>query len=169
MRLLLLPLLFASFLYSQNGILNVSWPILNIEHQKPSVPYPLILTNSIKNTKLPVYIPSSYVYDKQMIVVSDENFYTISFFIKNATIMIAGDRTFQETISNSDMELQRLLKTSSLEFIQEEGIMNIDFNRHGVNYTLSIECNNPREDKRCTEENFLYKIYNKLIIVGGKK
>jgi len=168
MRLLLTILLFISSLTAQSGILDIEWPKIDPKHQKPSTPYPTILTQNIKNTQLPVYLPSSYTHDKRMAIVADKNFYTISFFIDKATIMMAGDRTFQETIDKTDKALQeKLIQDSSIEFIENEGVMSVDFNRHGVNYTLSIECENSTKDSRCEKDTFLRNLYNRLIIVGG--
>lgn len=168
MRLLLLTLFLISSLNSDSGILDIKWPKPNPQHQKPSKPYPDVLTKAIKNTKLPVYIPSSYAYDKKMIVVTDENFYTISFLLEGATLMIEGDKTFQQSISTSNQKFQKIMKSSPIKFIQEEGIMSTDFNRHGVNYTFSVECDKPKTDERCKEESFLKNLYNRLIMVGGR-
>ena len=169
MRLLLLTVFLFSSLYGESGILEITWPKPNAKHQKPSIPYPSVLTKGIKNTKLPVYLPTSYVYDKNMAVVSEKDFYTISFILKDATLMVSGDRTYQESVSKDDPKFQALAKTSSkIEFIQEEGMMSADFNRHGVNYSLLVECDDPETDKRCTQEGFLKDIYTRLIMVGGQ-
>lgn len=168
MRLLLISLFLISSLNSDSGILEIKWPKPNANHQKPSTPYPDVLTKAIKNTKLPVYIPSSYAYDKKMIVVTDENFYTISFLLEGATLMIEGDKTFQQSISTSNQKFQKIMKSSPIKFTQEEGIMSSDFNRHGVNYTFSVECDKPKTDERCKEESFLKNLYNRLIMVGGR-
>jgi hypothetical protein len=170
MRLLLPIILFLlSSLHAESGILEIKWPQSNLQQQKPLNPYPTVLTNGIKDTLLPIYIPSSYAYDTKMIVVADKNFYTISFFIDKATVMMAGDKTFQESISISDSKFQKVIHPSPIEFLDDEGIMSIDFNRHGVNYTLSIECDDYQTDKRCKEEVFLKNLYNRLIMVGGKQ
>jgi len=168
MRLLFITLFLISSLHSDGGILDIKWPKANEQHQKPSTPYPNVLTKGIETTTLPVYIPSSYAYDKKMIVVADKNFYTISFLLKGATLMIEGDKTFQESISTSNSEFKTIMKPSTIEFNQEEGIMSTDFNRHGANYTLSVECDNPKKDERCKEESFLQNLYNRLIMVGGR-
>ena len=169
MRLLIFSLFIISALSAQSGILDIQWPKPNPQHQKPSTPYPSVLTKGIKNTKLPVYIPSSFAYDKKMAVVADQDFYTISFFLKGATIMITGDRTFQENIPSNNTQFQKMMKASPpVEFLYEEEIMSADFNRHGINYTLSVECDNPKKDKRCKEEGFVKSLYTKLIMVGGR-
>jgi hypothetical protein len=169
MHLLLTTLLLLSSLYAGGGILDVKWPKANPQQQKPSTPYPTVLTQGIKETKLPVYIPSSLAYDKKMVVVADKNFYTISFLLQGATFMVSGDKTFQESISTTNSTFQKMMETSTtVEFMEEEGIRTANFNRHGINYELLIECDNPKKDKRCTEENFIRKLYSKLIMVGGR-
>ena len=170
MRLLPMAILLISSLNAESGILNIEWPKPNPQQQKPSTPYPNILIDGIKDTELPIYLPSSYAYDSKMAIVADKDFYTISFFIEKAIVMMAGDRTFQESISESDTKFQKVIKLSStVDFIENEGIMSVDFNRHGVNYTLSIECDNYEKDKRCKEKDFLHSLYNRLIMVGGKR
>ncbi len=166
-RLLIIPFLF-SLLNADSGILDIKWPKPNLKHQKPSTPYPEVLTEGIKDVKLPVYIPNSYAYDKNMIVVADKNFYTISFLFKDATVMISGDRTYQESVSNKQ-EFKAILKaTPPVTFEQEEGIMTAEFNRHGVNYSMAIECDKPQTDERCTDTKLIKDLYNRLIMVGGR-
>ena len=151
-RLIVLTLLLFSSLYAQSGILDIEWPKPNPQHQKPSVPYPDVLTKKIVNTKLPVYIPTSYAYDANMTVVTTENFYTISFQLEGASVSITGDKTYQQSVPATNAEFQAIMKASPpVEFIRAEGMMMAQFNRHGVNYSMVIECNKPDSDKRCTE------------------
>ena len=169
MRLLLITLFFSALLSAQSGLLDIQWPKPNAKHQKPSIPYPAVLTNGIKEVKLPVYLPSSYVYDNHMVVVADNNFYTVSFLLQGADVMISGDRTYQESVSASNPEFKAIMKASPpVEFMQAEGIMSAEFNRHGVNYSFTVECEKPKTDKRCTEETFIKKLYSQLIMVGGR-
>ena len=168
MRILLIIPLLCSLLSADSGILDIKWPKPNAQHQKPTTPYPQVLIEGIKDVNLPVYIPNSYAYDKNMIVVADKNFYTISFLFKGATIMITGDKTYQESVSNNP-EFKAILKaTPPVIFEQEEGIMTAEFNRHGVNYSMSIECDNPDKDDRCKETTLIKELYNRLIMVGGR-
>jgi len=168
MRLLLIIPFIFSFLHADSGILDIKWPKPNAKQQKPSIPYPKVLTEGIKDVKLPVYIPNSYAYDKNMIVVADKNFYTISFLFKGATVMVSGDKTYQESVSNKQ-EFKEILKTTpAVTFEQEEGIMTAEFNRHGVNYSIEIECDKPESDERCTETKLIKDLYNRLIMVGGR-
>ena len=170
MRLLVTTLLLVSSLNAESGVLDIKWPKPNPQQQKPSTPYPNVLIEGIKSTKLPVYIPSSLAYDKKMVVVADKNFYTISFLFKGAILMVSGDKTFQEILSTSNADFQKMMKASpSVEFMEEEGMRSANFRRHGANYELTIECEQPKKDVRCKDESFLRKFYSRLIIVGGKR
>jgi hypothetical protein len=168
MRLLLILSFLFSLLNADSGILDIKWPKPNIKQQKPSIPYPKVLTEGIKDVRLPVYIPNAYAYDKNMIVVADENFYTITFLFKGATVMISGDRTYQESVSNNPAFKAMLKATPPVTFDQKEGVMTSEFNRHGVNYSIEIECDKPLTDKRCTDTTLIKSLYNRLIMVGGK-
>lgn len=169
MRLLLITIFLFSSLHAKSGILDIQWPKPNPKHQKPSVPYPDVLTKNISNTKLPVYIPSSYAYDENMTVITDENFYTISFLLKGATVAITGDRTYQESVPANNAEFKAIMKASPpVEFIRAEGMMMAEFNRHGVNYSMTIECDKPNKDERCTETTLIKELYTRLIMVGGR-
>lgn len=169
MRLVLITLFLFSWLQAESGILDIQWPKPNPKHQKPAIPYPDILTKNIENTKLPVYIPSSYAYDENMSVIGTENFYTITFPLDKAKVMITGDKTYQESVPASNPEFKAMMKaTPPVEFIRAEGLMMAEFNRHGVNYVMTIECDKPDSDERCTQTSLISNLYTRLIMVGGR-
>ncbi len=168
MRFILILLMSYSLIYG-GGLLEVEWPKQTKQHQKSMKAYPKVLKDAIKDVRLPVYLPRGYIYDKSMSIISDENFYAITIFLKGASLMITGDRTYQQKVKSGGEQLKTKMKTVDAKFIQAEGIMSTNFNRHGVNYSLSIECDSPNRDKRCREDNFLKKLYSELLLVGGKR
>ena len=173
MRLILtLSIIFGFFiseLKASGGVLEVNWPKAKSQHEKIKRAYPTVLKKATNSITLPIYIPRFYVYDKTMSIVSDKNFYTITIFLKGATLMVSGDRTYQQKVTSANKQFQKMMKASPITFTQAEGMMTTDFNRHGVNYALVLECDSPKSDKRCTQETFLKQIFNGLIIVGGKR
>jgi len=170
MRLLFLLFLSYTCLSAKGGILEITWPQPNEAHQKPSTPYPKVLTEGIKEVALPVYLSASYVYNEKMVVVSNSYFYVISLDLEGATLSFEGDRTFQEQVAPNNVEFQKILKGSSpVEFFISENIMMADFNRHGANYRIFVECENPQTDKRCTQEDFIRNLYATVLLVGGKR
>ena len=165
MRFILTWLLAFSLLYG--GLLEVEWPKPTKQHQKSMKAYPKALKDKIRDITLPVYLPRYYIYKKEMSIVSDKVFYTASIPIKGATIMITGDRSYQQKIKSK--QLKANLKAVNAKFVRAEGMMSTSFNRHGINYSLVIECDSPNRDKRCIEDKFLRKVYGELVLVGGKR
>ena len=170
MRYIYLFIFSFSILSAGGGILNVDWSSLTTKvQQKSSAPYPKVLKDGIKDVRLPVYLSREFTYNKNMVVVADKDFYTISIDLDGAVITFSGDRTYQESISPNNPEFQKIAKaTPPVEYNSAEGIMSAEFNRHGVNYSINIECENPKKDKRCQKIDYISSLYNSLIVVGGR-
>ena len=169
MNLLLTLLLTLTTQLFGDGLLEVDWPTLTQQYQKQQKSYPLVLKSAVKEITLPVYLPRSYLQDKSLFLVSDANFYTATIMLEGAILTITGDRTYQQTLKTNNSVLKKRLEKKEVTFNHAEGIMTSDFNRHNVNYSLAIECEDPTKDKRCTQENFLKKIYHELVLIGGKR
>ena len=171
MRFLYLFIFSFSILSAGGGILDVDWSSVTPKsgQQKASAPYPKVLTEGIKDVHLPVYLSSRYIYDKSMSVVSDKDFYTISIDLQDAVVTFQGDRTFQESVAPSNPEFKKIEKeTPPVDYNSAEGIMSATFNRHGVNYRINVECEEPKKDKRCKETTLISSLYNSLVMVGGR-
>jgi len=151
----------------ENGLLQVDLSDPTIQHYKHKRSAPTALQKRLKGVTLPVYLPKRYANSKNIIIVADKNFYNITVPLSKASLMISGDRTFQQKIVSGGENMEKTMKLLDSKFIISEGIMGVDFSRHGVNYSLSVECENPYKDKRCTRKSFLKGLYNELILVGG--
>ncbi len=156
-------------LLQAGGVLDVDWSsVEKSAQQKSSKAYPKVLLEGIKEVRLPVYLSTSFIENKSMVVVADKGFYSISFSLNGATLLFEGDRTYQESVSPQNPEFQKMVqKAAALEISESEGIMVAEFKRHGANYAISIECENPKTDKRCTQEEFIRNLYGRLKMVGG--
>ncbi len=154
---------------NRGGLLKVDWSSTDGSHIKKTRSMPTDIQKKLKDVTMPVYIPKYYLNEKDASVVADKNFYTISFHLPDATLMISGDRTYQREIVSGGEKIKADMKKVESKFIRSEGIMSTDFSRHGVNYTLSVECSHPDKDKRCTRDTFLKKMYNGLVLIGGKR
>jgi hypothetical protein len=169
MRALLITILTYSLTWAGGGVLDIEWPAPNQAQQKSIANYPDVLKEGIKDVRLPVYLSSQYIYDKSMVVVANEDFYSISFTLEGASVLFEGDRTYQETVSPSNPEFQKIAqKTKPVEYSTSEEIMIAQYQRHGANYNISVECDEPERDQRCTDEKFIRKLYQSLVMVGGR-
>jgi hypothetical protein len=153
-------------------LLLVDWPfakkaksltVLSVR----SVSYPEKMVEKANSVHLPVYMPSAYVYQTNLQLVGDGDFYTATIPLQQATMFIMGDRTYQQE-QNSTTDSTVSIRTKELSFVRAEGMVSVDFNRHGANYTLSIECAQYEDDQRCVQTNFLQQVYRDLVMIGGQ-
>jgi len=168
-RYLVVFSLSSMMLYAESGLLEVIWPKIDKQQLQMQKAYPSNLKEKVAEVTLPVYIPRQYIYNQTMSVVADESYYTVTVHLDKARLMITGDRTYQESVAKADEAFQKMMKSNTVEFVHAEGMMMTDFNRHGVNYTLMVECDQPKSDQRCSDESFLRNLYEELTIVGGKR
>jgi len=164
----ILVFILLSLLRAEGGLLEVQWPKQNSKIQK-SLKIPKQIKKSINSITLPVLLPKYYLNREDIQIVNTPNFYTATIPLKGARVMILGDRTYQRKIKTKDKNLLKRVKSLSNRFNIDEGIVAIYFTRYGVNYSLSIECNNPKSDSRCKSKDFLEKVYNSLVVVGGRR
>ncbi len=160
-----------SIVSAEPKLLAIDWPVVQkakgdmAAFSAKNRPYPSGLVNKANAVHLPVYIPSAYAYQETLQMVAEDDFYTVTISLSEATVFIAGDRTYQQDV---DVATNVSMLTKEVSFIRAEGMVSVDFNRHGANYTLSIECDKPDDDQRCTKTDFLQRVYADLVIVGGK-
>lgn len=163
--------LVVSMVSAEPKVLSIDWPVAqktkgNIAMLSArSLPYPSGLVNKANTVRLPVYVPSAYAYQETLQMVGESDFYTVTVPLSSATVFIAGDRTYQQ---DSSAATSVSTPAKEVSFIRAEGMVSVDFNRHGANYTLSIECDQPDDDQRCTQTNFLQQIYAELVMIGGQ-
>ena len=168
-KILISLMILLQVINAEGGILPVKWPQKTNLQQKIEKSYPASLKAKIKKVKLPVLLPKAYIFNRKMSIVTDKNNYTITIFLKGANLMISGDKTYQLEMRDIDVKSQKMLKRVKQEFINSEGMMVTDFSRYGVNYSMMLECDNIKRDKRCTNDTFLRKAYRDLVLVGGKR
>ncbi len=156
---------------ADSGVLEVDWSALNKQRVKVaarSVPLPGVLSEGIREVRLPVLLPRSHTHDEKMSVVADTNFYSITLFLREAVLIVTGDRLYQQTMP-SDSELEVVLPSQGgASFTNDEGMIAADFNRYGVNYSLQLECQKPKVDARCLNNSLIRQLFSELVVVGGR-
>ena len=153
MRIIILLTISIYTIFADGGLLKVDWSSISTTKEKLRV-IPEELKDKIKFVTLPVYIPNYYISSKNIKVVADRNFYAITVFLKNARLLIRGDRTYQKEIKDKNNRL-KIIKSFENKIIHSEGMATIDFYRHNIDYSMVLECDNPDIDKRCREDSFL--------------
>jgi len=158
------------YLSADGGVLKVDWSKVKINSKmQKSLKIAKQIQKSVNGVTLPVLLPRYYLNRKGIQIVSSPNFYTATIPIDGAKLMVAGDRTYQREIKTEDKRLLKSIKSLSNKFNIDNGMVAIYFTRYGINYSLNLECNNPKGDKRCQSRDFLERVYRSLIIVGGRR
>jgi hypothetical protein len=162
--------IFTMFLSANGGLLTVDWSQAKINSKmQKSLKVSKQIKKSVNSITLPVLLPRYYLNRKDIQIVHTPNFYTATIPLKGARLMILGDRTYQREVKVKDKNLLKRVKSLSNRFNIDNGMVAIYFTRYGVNYSLSIECDNPKGDSRCKSKDFLEKIYNSLVVAGGRR
>jgi len=165
-----LILILFSFLQADGGLLTVDWSQAKINSKmQKSLKVSKQIRKSVNNITFPVLLPRYYLNKKNIQIVNTPNFYTATIPLKGARLMILGDRTYQREMRIKDKNLLKRVKSLSNKFNMDNGMVAIYFTKYGVNYSLTLECDNPKSDNRCNSKDFLEKIYNSLVIVGGRR
>ena len=121
----------------------------------------------LANIKLPVLLPAMPFMSRASSVVSETYFYDVTIPLERARILVSGDRYYQHDISDK-LNIPEQAMEDTPQFTRSDGIVEVNFNRYGANYTIIIECDKPQTDERCLKTDFLKEVYESLEIVGGR-
>jgi|GEM_PF-2258133 len=126
----------------------------------------------VVQTRLPVLSPPLAVlgFDSppQVMLFPQENFYTLSITGDDILIEVFGTRLAH--IEPPDpASARRLLATgpSGMRVTRAEYGVDVNLNRYGAAYSVSVECDDPEGDSRCSELDYARQIAESLGIVGG--
>jgi len=99
-----------------------------------------------------------------------DDHYAATFDLGGAALLINGSRlSFQNAAKAVRDRARRLSDGTQLNPIERDDVgVSISFNRFGAAYTVEVICDDPRRDKRCTQNSFINDIYRKLLLFGGK-
>lgn len=124
------------------------------------------------NSNLPVLLPSLEALDlgasPRALLFPRENFYTFSVRGPRILIEVFGTR-LAHTEAPDPASLRRLLARgpSGFDITRTEYGVEVNFSRYGAAYTVTVECDNPETDPRCTQPDYARRIAETLVIAAG--
>lgn len=125
----------------------------------------------VVNTRLPVLMPTLEALDlgaaPRTRLFPRENFYTLSIRGPNILIEVFGTRLAHAEAPDAASQRRLLARASNLDISQTEYGVEVNFNRYGAAYSITIECTNPRTDLRCRQTDYAQRIAETLVIAGG--
>lgn len=125
-----------------------------------------------QNTRLPVLLPPLQVLQingtPTVLLFPRENFYTASITGDRVVIEVFGTRLAHTRAP--DARAARNFAAGSNDgyrIAQTEYGQEVHFNRYGAAYSVTIECDRPEQDTRCTSQAYARQLAEALVIVAG--
>ncbi len=115
---------------------------------------------------LPVLVPGTGPVRAAPKVRGQNLAYSSSYTLNGARLSILGSATSLVAPKYASA-FEKAPDTSSEFEITEDGA-DLNFTRFGASYVLRISCQRP-DDERCTSKEFLGKVRDSLIVVGGNQ
>ena len=126
----------------------------------------------VVNTNLPVLITTVEALQidetSRVLLFPRPDFYTLSILAPELTIEVVGTRLAHAREQDA-LSIRRLNATGSdgyrispTEFGRE-----LNFNRYGAAYSITVECDHPDADPRCTDSAYIRQLANSLVISAG--
>jgi len=172
---------------SQPGIADIDWVAAALDARRQSgqnltttavlsAPQSVIPTNDrasrITQTRLPVLLPAQALLDMgpnpSVMLFPNRDFYTASMRGNVLLVEVFGTRLIQVEAPDA-RSVARLRNVDGDGFLvqQTEYGREINFNRYGAAYSITIECDQPQTDIRCTGASYGRNLAQSLLIVGG--
>ena len=126
----------------------------------------------VAQTRLPVLLPPMAALQMEntprVFLFPQEDFYTASINAPGLLIEVFGTR-LAHTEAPDPATLRRLAAQGpdGVRITQTEYGVEVHFNRYGAAYSITIECEFPQEDSRCTELDFGRQLAENIGIVAG--
>lgn len=104
-----------------------------------------------------------------MLVFPNEDFYAASMVIDGLLVEAFGTRLANAQISEpiAARRLQGGRDAEGFAVTATESGQTVDFTRYGAAYSVTLECEDPEADPRCTDPDFAKSIARSMVIAGG--
>ena len=169
------------------NVTDIDWSAAAVDARRQSTPN---LTNSailtapqsvipsndqatrITQTRLPVLLPAQALLDMganpTVLLFPSENFYTASMTGNGLLVEVFGTRLIQAEAPDGRAAVRlNSVDSDGFRVQQTEYGREISFNRYGAAYSITLECDQPQTDMRCSDASYGRDLARSLLIVGG--
>lgn len=123
-------------------------------------------------TRLPVLMPSRAALalpaEPRVLLFPQEDFFTISITGSDILIEVFGTRlAHAEAPDPVSLRRLRTRDGDGFQITRTEGGVEVNLNRYGAAYSVTVECFSPETDPRCTQPDYARNLALSLGIVAG--
>lgn len=132
-----------------------------LSHPVLGQPLPAAASSALHSTGVPVLLPMDSAFLSAMLPVGHPDWYSLSSTYGGMTVVVQGDRV--ATIDPEMVPTDWQPPTWQAPLVtRNEGIVEATFLAWGASYAVSIECADPAQDRRCTEDAALLNLVQAL-------
>jgi hypothetical protein len=137
---------------------------------------PFIAANraDIDSLRLPVLLFADAGLNGQLRIFAHGDFYSLSSIGGGVAVTLTGYGRAYPLPASADTQLpsgglRSRMPTDGLVIEAGEAGLDVDFNRFGAAYSLSIQCDEPEGDKRCSDQTYVRGLVDRMgvVIPGG--
>jgi hypothetical protein len=154
-----------------------------IDHLRVSWPAPAAIDSAafarlraseqqkIDRAPVPVLVPKTEGVLENLEIVVREQFVAASGdgtgAHKGVHVFVSATKLAHRYSSHKPIERTHTVRSLPGWVLQNEGIWSANWEEHGVSYLVEVECSVPATDKRCANSDYLLKLTDELVFVGG--
>jgi len=164
------------------GRVEVEWPDRQIGQQalrrlqsatETAFGKPLPITEQIlTDSKIPVLVPEQWPTFQNLTfsTSADGDQYFLGGRLKDLKIAVVGSRIVSAPpVESPSAEAFVAPSRDPFSIVKTETGYTLGFARHGLPYTITVECRLPKTDKRCTDPKYIRSLANSMLFVGGNR
>ena len=116
----------------------------------------------LKIATLPLLLPNEPELIATGIMSAGEDWYAASMKHEGFSVVVSGS-TRRVTVPGVEVPNLPEYRKQDLRVTRAEGIAELAFTAYGAIYTISVECEDPENDKHCKNESYILELANKLL------
>jgi hypothetical protein len=117
---------------------------------------------ALKKVTLPLLLPNKPELIATGIMSAGPDWYAASMKHEGFSVVVSGS-TRHVTVPGAEMPNLPEYRKQDLRVTRAEGIAELAFKAYGAIYTISVECEDPENDKHCKNDSFILELANKLL------
>lgn len=125
----------------------------------------------IDRAPVPVLVPKTQGLLENLEIVVREQFVAASGdgtgAHKGVHVFVSATKLAHRYSSHKPIERTHTVRSLPGWVLQNEGIWSANWEENGVSYLAEVECSTPGSDTRCANSDYLMKLTDELVFVGG--
>jgi hypothetical protein len=115
----------------------------------------------IRELPLPVLLPPHQRWLAEARLTSGPRWYAASLRLDRHSVYVSGNGVALRVPALPPRSMPGLRVSSS------EGILGATWQQFGATYLVNVECDDPLRDPRCTDQGYVRRLVQSLVVVGG--